>query len=87
MSEISAELSPEAKLGQNMEKLKDSAPYKEQYKDPEVQQLMQALDIFATLRVDLAKDSSRIPWKKIRSAQEYLDQMFKKRFDEEKHEE
>jgi len=81
MRESSAEVSPEAKLQHNIDQIKDSDSYSERYKDPKVQELLQALDLLTALRVDLSKGGSRIPWEKVRSAHKYLDQILKEHLD------
>jgi len=70
-------LSPEEQLQGDVNALKDSSSYKEQYAETELQELKQALDILFRLRQAVAQDSSKLPWDKLYSASQHLEKLLK----------
>ena len=73
--------SPEGRFQSQMDRLKDSTPYKEKYESPEMQQLIQAIDIVVALRREIARTGNRMIWEKLLTATEHLQSVLKKHID------
>ena len=78
---MSIEKSREEQLRQDVDKLKNPEPYKEKYVTPEVQELMNALDILGRLETDAYVNISTIvPYEKLRDAKRHLDNILREQF-------
>ncbi len=73
---------PEPAMQSDIDRLKNPASYKEQFESTEVQELSQAIDILARLRMSTHDDASRVGWEKLEHARKYLDELLKMQFSE-----
>jgi len=75
--------SPERKLKEDIEKLKDPEPYRAAYESPEVQQLVQAIDLLDRLKQSAFLTSADAGYQALVDAKIYLDRRLKEHFRDE----
>lgn len=72
------DLSSQGNLQVEIDKLKDSNAYRNEYATIEQQELMQAVDIIVALRREAVASGNKMIWNKLLHATEHLEKLLRK---------